>query len=181
VLPDSHVHYHADACCTSYASCPAATLAQQQAYNLTHFAYASSDANQHTPATIALFIGCPRLIPPTPSIVDLTLARATIIALAVVGSLVVFCGAVGGSYYRHHRNKHMREMRILADENEQKVQTAEHEAHMAAKEQEQLRRYAVTAITQCATASARRNHTLRHQCMYDGWDGIAYSMLSHIM
>jgi hypothetical protein len=31
-------------------------------------------------------------------------------------------------------------MQILADENEKKFQAAEHEAHMAAKEQEQLRR-----------------------------------------
>jgi hypothetical protein len=49
---------------------------------------------------------------------------------------------LGGSYYRHHRRKQLREMRVLADENEQKVQAAEHEAHMAAKEQEQLRRCA---------------------------------------
>jgi hypothetical protein len=142
VLPDSRVHYHADACCTSYASCPAATLAQQQTHNLTHFAYASSDANQHTPATVSLFIGCPRLTPPTPPIIDLSLNRATIIALAVVGSLAVVSLLLGASYYRHHRNKQLREMKILADENEQIVQAAEHEAHMAAKEQEQLRRCA---------------------------------------
>ena len=138
-LPSSLVHYHADPCCT-YATCTQAAIDRQQT-NRTTFAYTSSDPYQRTPAIVSLDIGCPKFTPPTPPIIDTSLARATIIALAVVGSLVVVSFFLGGSYYRHHRHKQLREMRILAAENEEKVQAAEHEAHMAAKEQEQLRRY----------------------------------------
>ena len=141
ILSNSKVHYHADPCCT-YATCTQTAITYQQAHNLTSFAYTTSDPYQRTPAIVTVAIGCPQPTPPTPAILDLSLARATIIALAVVGSLVVACGFLGGTYYRHHRHKQLKEMRILAEENEHKVQAAEHEAHMAAKEQEQLRRYA---------------------------------------
>jgi signal transduction histidine kinase len=89
------------------------------------------------PAKVILGVGCP-YIAPAPATVA-TISLGAIVALSVVGGLL-FLGFIGGGwYYRSNRIKHQQEMRILAEENEKKVKAAEHEAHLASKEQEQLR------------------------------------------
>jgi signal transduction histidine kinase len=84
-----------------------------------------------------LNVGCSLLTKPPTTATPFPVAA--IIAISVVGTLL-FVGVVGGGlYYYMNRLKHKREMKALAEENEKKVRAAEHEAHLASMEQEQLR------------------------------------------
>ena len=145
----SKVYFTATACCTSYAACSAAQIAQQTAQNLTSFAYASSDPTQRAPVQVLLGIACPAVAQPPASVAVISVGA--IVALAVAGACMLL-GLVGtGVYYRRSRVKHQAEMRVLAEENEQKVKAAENEALLASKEQEQLRSIMGNVVRETST------------------------------